>query len=353
MESIPFQSQAYKIDDGPSWSRHYDYNVDHHTYDQFGNYVVDEVPPIEPDDITIFDSMGLKDASKIIFDLLTASDNQNATVLITGPPGAGKDNLADALSYNLAIRIANYRWSEPGRWREAYPYWRNTAIIDPKEIIRVMEGNGELEVRRLDDVFRAMDRAEYYTKEHQYMNTLQAVNRTENSCTIMSAQYTKMIDSIIRNLSRFWIRVFRNTLWRQLGYNEFTMYVLDKNEMDSKSVPYNRSIRDIVNKRRRVHDRGASVLPPAELEDYYRPRRKAAVDNMKKSRKESKKKEDEEEKDRQDNPQSAAEFVRRYRGEHLQNNNDKGQYIDEVWEACKNNGFKISRSSVTSYLSRR
>jgi ribosomal protein L37AE/L43A len=268
-----------------------DYTVDFNRYDMFGNYVEDNVPEITHEDLIVFDSMNIKDASKIIFDLLVASDNQNATVLITGPPGSGKDYLSNTLSYNLAIRLANYRWQDVRLWRDAYPYWRNTAIIHQADIIKVMEGNGELEVRRLDDVFRAMDRAEYYTKEHQYMNTLQSVNRTENSCTIMSAQYSKMIDGIIRNLCRFWIRCFRNVDWRGKGYNEFVMYIFDKNEMDSKSVPYNKSIRDIVNKRRQVHDRGANQIPPAELIDWYLPRRKAAVEELKVIRKTNKEKE--------------------------------------------------------------
>jgi ribosomal protein L37AE/L43A len=268
-----------------------DYAVDWTRYDMFGNYIEDDVPEITHDDIVVFDSMGIKDASKIIFDLLVASDNQNASVLITGPPGAGKDYLANVLSYNIALRLADYRWQDTRLWRDAYPYWRNTAIINQEEIIKVMEGNGELEVRRLDDVFRAMDRAEYYTEEHQYMNSLQSVNRTDNSCTIMSAQYSKMIDSIIRNLCRFWIRCFRNVDWRGKGYNEFVMYIFDKNEMDNKSVPYNKSIRDIVDKRRRVHDRGANHIPPGELIDWYKPRRKAAVEDLKKIRKTNKSKE--------------------------------------------------------------
>lgn len=121
--SSNIQDQARKIDAGIPGAGmgyyHYpDYDVDETKYDPFGNYVWDQVPPITHEDLAIFDSMGIKDASKIIFDLLTASDNQNATVLITGPPGAGKDYLANDLSYNVGLRIADHLWRDPGRWRE-------------------------------------------------------------------------------------------------------------------------------------------------------------------------------------------------------------------------------------------
>lgn len=267
----------------PAQARHVDIDTSYDTdkYDVNGYLRTANAPPITIEDINAFDSMGFMDVSKIIVDLLIASDNQNATVLVTGPPGSGKSELAMALSWNIALRLAAIRYGDPAEWRRIYPYRHNTAIIDPAEIMGVMEGTGDLQVRFLDDVFRALDRLGYYTDEQQYFSYLMSFNRVDNACTIMTTQYTKQLNAVIRNLARFWIRVKRNKYAKDRGANEFTMYKLEKNEMDNKSMPMHPHIRDIKNRRRRVHDTGITLLAPAELRDYYIPRRKKAVENMK------------------------------------------------------------------------
>jgi hypothetical protein len=324
-----------------------DYNKE--KYDTMGWDASKHYAPLEKWEYDITDrSDDTFDISKLIMDTVTSFDKQKVVILIQGKQGAGKSWLALNLLWNVALRVAYYKWKDYGRWREVYNYVTNTAIMLKEDTDWLIKHMNKEQCYLLDDVYDTLAAQEWYTQIHKAINSIMMADRTDRTITIITVPRGAWIDRIVRGIAGYRCDVKRNIGIKRRGFSQFKFVMLEWNEFSPKkgvpNTPYiktgNTSWED-----------GFGIMPPMEIYDWYEPVRSVKLEALKDVKRQPI------EEDGADEgiggSVSATEFAKEYSKSHSMNGNDYTVYIDEVWDAAINAGYDIQRDTIVKALNKR
>ena len=145
-------------------------------------------------------------ASSFFSSIITSPHNQSSSLIISGKTGAGKSSAALNLCENMSIEIANLKGGTP----EDYFSLDNVACIKPSEVLRLVEermSTAQYRIFLLDDIGVGLNNRKWQSKINQNMNDIMQTVRTTNSFICYTVPSAGMIDSVIRNISHYYLEM--------------------------------------------------------------------------------------------------------------------------------------------------
>lgn len=222
------------------------------------------------------------DLSLLIYDTMTAFDNQKIVILVQGPVGSGKSFWALNVLWNVAMRLSHLYYGDVRHWRRFFQP-KNIAVMLKEDIDGLIKNMSKHGCYLLDDVFESMDRAQWGSALHQAINSIMVADRTDNTCTVITIPRMNMIDVIVRGLAQYRCDMKRNIHTKRMGFGEFQLLVLFFNPFDQKrgTIPYQKHIKTGYTDWENYY----VALPPAELRDWYDVKRDDSLKRLKEMKK--------------------------------------------------------------------
>jgi hypothetical protein len=291
--------------------------------------------------------------ARLIARLIT-SENQDATIVIVGNKGKGKSWFALALAEAIARELSNIFYNDDTHWKEFWNPPDDTAIIDDDKIIELLQRQTKKHhIKVLDDVgySKGIDSRGWRSKENKETTSTVSVNRTENGVAIYTSQSHFYIDKKIREIMSHYIEM-TGPKHREAGTNMAKLHEMTMHPKDDDPIHYPFFYRtwndDPENEHTLVHPLIVGGAPSPEITTWYEPARALEAENAIAKKRQNG--EQENENNEPDKPVNATVFVKKYKTEHPQSNNDYSAYIDEVHDACMNAGYNVGRALVVTAL---
>jgi hypothetical protein len=153
--------------------------------------------------------------ARVLAEIVCSGNKQNVILLIEAKPGFGKSYAALDLAIWTAIEITRIKGGDP--WY--YFNMSHVAIINPDEIVRVIESMHALGIYIFDDFGVGYSARDWHTDSNKAMNSMLQTIRTDNNILIMTVPDSDWIDKVGRNILHFKVVMTRKlfSMGRTMG----------------------------------------------------------------------------------------------------------------------------------------
>jgi hypothetical protein len=285
------------------------------------------------------------------------SENQDVTIVIVGNKGKGKSWFALALAEAIARELSIIFYKDETHWQEYWNYKEDTAIIDEDQINTLLKKKtNKNHIKVLDDVgySKGIDSRKWRSKENDQATSTVSINRTENGVAIYTSQSHFYIDKKIREIMSYYMEMTgpkdEDTGTNMAKLHEMTIHPKDDDPIHYPFI-YRTWNDDKDNSHTIMHPIIAGGAPSNEIREWYEPARAMEADKAIAKKRKTNEEPNEEEANKNETLRT---FVHKYRREHQQLKGvNRSDYIDEVADAARNNGFVVDRKTISGYLSKK
>ena len=142
--------------------------------------------------------------AQILANRVAGIDNQHAIVMIVGSGGTGKSYWGLDLAQGVAEEIVKLRGGQP---KDYFDIDKTLAIINRKEIKRIMTNPGKLAIIDLDDIGVGWNARKYKDDFNIFLNDIIQTFRPNNNLVIMTLQSSFLIDRVPRSLAHYLVEM--------------------------------------------------------------------------------------------------------------------------------------------------
>lgn len=197
------------------------------------------------------------------------NDNQHVTMLTVGTTGKGKSWSNLEIGHQLGCKFAE---TLGGDWTDYFNYETNIVIADLKEALSAIKQMKKThQITLFDDIGIGWNAREWNSVGNKALNAILQVFRTKQNVLLITLPDQFLIDKVPRRLVHYYMEVVTSMHQQGISLGKFFKVVSRPRE----SRPFHTYLKD---GKREFERHKFTRNIPAELIEWYEPRRDQATD---------------------------------------------------------------------------